>query len=84
MSFIPDFTDEKKLRMLSPTSCHIGGAALDDTFHSRLFLFVDFGARANNFLMSCGCKPQPSVDEIAEQLIADPKRFYTLAAGREK
>jgi hypothetical protein len=52
--------------------------------HSKLFAFVDFGARANVFLGTCGTKQEPSVEEIAQILVADPQRIYQLVNGREK
>jgi hypothetical protein len=50
-------------------------------FHSKLFTFVDFGALANAFLSACGTKHEPSVEEVAQILLADPYKFYELAGG---
>lgn len=65
---------------LSPTQCYLGGEA-KDRFHSRLFDFVDFGGAANTFLIACGSRHEPSVEEIAKKLLADPREFYKLAQG---
>jgi hypothetical protein len=71
------------LRWLSPTQCYLGGAP-QGQFHSKLFVFVDFGPSANSFLSTCGSKQEPSVEEVASILVADPRRFYDLAGGYEK
>lgn len=70
------------LRWLSPTQCYLGGAP-QGQFHSKLFVFVDFGPSANSFLSTCGSKQEPSVEEVASILVADPRRFYDLAGGYE-
>jgi Protein of unknown function (DUF3684) len=36
------------------------------------------------FLGACGTRQEPSVEEIAQILLADPRRIYELANGREK
>ncbi|KAF9219210.1 hypothetical protein BS17DRAFT_798263 [Gyrodon lividus] len=71
------------LRWLAPTQCYLGDGTKGG-FHSKLFVFVDFGPIANRFLSACGTKNEPSVEEIAEILIRDPKKFYELAGGYEK
>ncbi|EDR11411.1 uncharacterized protein LACBIDRAFT_313549 [Laccaria bicolor S238N-H82] len=68
------------VRHLSPTQCYLGGEA-KDRFHSKLFVFVDFGGAANTFLIACGARHEPSVEEIAKKLLADPREFYKLAQG---
>lgn len=70
------------LRWLSPSQCYLGGASKAQ-FHSKLFVFVDFGPSANSFLSVCGSKQEPSVEEVASILVADPRRFYDLAGGYE-
>ena len=47
-------------------------------------VFVDFGRVANRFLSTCGSKSEPSIDEVTEILISDPKKFYELSGGYEK
>jgi hypothetical protein len=71
------------IQRLPPIQCYFsgtGGAEL----HSKFFSFVDFGSRANAFLSACGTRQEPSVEEIAQILLADPRQFYELANGREK
>jgi hypothetical protein len=67
-------------QLLVPTQCYLGGG---DGFHTKLFVFVDFGFAANCFLRACGSKDEPSVKDIAESLVEDPARFYNLAEGHE-
>jgi hypothetical protein len=45
---------------------------------------VNFGEPANGFLRACGTKEEPTVEEIAQALIAEPLRFYNFANGPEK
>ncbi|KAI0267320.1 hypothetical protein BC834DRAFT_981543 [Gloeopeniophorella convolvens] len=82
--FVPtrSMGDKSVLRRLPPKQCYfsgVGGAEL----HSKFFVFVDFGARANAFLAACGTKQEPSVEEIAQILLTDPRQFYEHANGRE-
>ncbi|KAI0252773.1 hypothetical protein BJV78DRAFT_1198868 [Lactifluus subvellereus] len=83
-SFVPVKSAGNKgvIQRLQPIQCYfagIGGAE----HHSKLFSFVDFGTRANTFLAACGTKQEPSVEEIAQILLANPRQFYELANGRE-
>ncbi|KAJ7188459.1 hypothetical protein C8R46DRAFT_1171527 [Mycena filopes] len=76
----PQTEKQSILRWLPPTQCFFGldGSA---SFHSKLFVFVDFGTAANRFLSACGTKHSPSIDEVASILLANPHRFYELAGG---
>ncbi|ESK92923.1 hypothetical protein Moror_8996 [Moniliophthora roreri MCA 2997] len=74
--------DKGGMEYRSPIQCYLG----KDTraaFHSKLFLFIDFGQVANGFLTACGVKPQPTTDEVAQMLLANPNSFYDLAGGGE-
>ncbi|KAJ7078918.1 hypothetical protein B0H15DRAFT_859732 [Mycena belliarum] len=71
---------EVSLRWLPPTQCFFGSNETAG-FHSKLFVFVDFGTAANGFLSACGTKQSPSIEEVGSMLLADPRRFYDLAAG---
>lgn len=68
------------VRWLPPSQCYLAGET-HAAFHSKLFTFVDFGSAANAFLTACGTRNQPSVEEIAKILLADPRQFYQLAQG---
>ena len=67
-------------RWLPPTQCYFGGDA-KDKFHSKLFVFINFGTRANAFLSACGTKHEPSVEEVVLTLLDDPHKFYSLTEG---
>ncbi|KDQ54066.1 hypothetical protein JAAARDRAFT_409896 [Jaapia argillacea MUCL 33604] len=69
-------------RLLPPSQCYFAGTS-EAQFHSKLFVFIDFGSRANGFLSACGTKHEPTVDEIAQIILANPRKFYDLAEGRE-
>ncbi len=72
-----------QLRMMTPKQCYFKRSA-DQGFHSKLFVFVDFGTKANGFLSACGTKHEPSVEEIVQILLEDPKRFYRLCEGKDR
>src|ERR1700721_2550961 len=82
-------TDTSKVKEISstrwmpPNRCYFGSDTRAQ-FHSKLFIFIDFGHLANNFLSACGTKREPSVEEIAEILLAGPRKFYELANGCDK
>ncbi|KAH7875187.1 uncharacterized protein C8R40DRAFT_1105311 [Lentinula edodes] len=65
---------------IRPSQCFFGHEGKDG-FHSKLFVFIDFGASANSFLSACGAKREPSVEEITLMLLADAHNFYQLAGG---
>jgi hypothetical protein len=74
---------EPSLRWLPPTQCFFGS---DESagFHSKLFIFVDFGTAANGFLSACGTKHSPNIEEVSVMLLENPHRFYELAGGPSK
>ncbi|PPQ89567.1 hypothetical protein CVT25_012239 [Psilocybe cyanescens] len=65
---------------LPPSQCYLGGEGCE-SFHSKLFVFIDFGTAANAFLTACGTRSQPSVEEVAKILLNSPREFYELAQG---
>ncbi len=85
--FVP-ITGEKgagipAIRWLPPSQCYLRGET-KESFHSKLFTFVDYGPSANAFLTACGTRNQPSVEEIARILLDDPRHFFELSAGPMK
>lgn len=70
------------IKRLQPRRCFLGNPRSE--LHSKLFGFVNFGARANEFLESCGTKQEPSIEDVARILLLDPRGAYELANGREK
>lgn len=83
LPIVPTQSDADKnspLRWLPPTQCYFAGET-KDSFRSKLFVFVNFGSPANGFLSACGTKHEPSVEEVALMLLADPHKFYTFSGG---
>jgi hypothetical protein len=70
------------IKMLQPRRCFLGKQRSE--LHSKLFAFVNFGTRANKFLSCCFIGEEPSAEDIAQVLLADPWRVYELANGRKK
>ena len=86
MRIVPTPDDSPKstgLRLLPPNQCYFKGES-SGQFHSKLFVFVDFGTSANSFLKACGTKGEPSVEELTLILLKDPRQFFQLAEGRDK
>ncbi|KAG7090828.1 hypothetical protein E1B28_009910 [Marasmius oreades] len=82
LPIVPVGVHEKRAVYRCPSQCYFGQDARQ-TFHSKLFVFVDFGQVANGFLNACGLKPQPTTDEVAQILLGDPDNFYALAGSAE-
>jgi len=84
MPFVPvkSTGDEGITKRLQPNQCFLETA--NSELYSKLFAFVDFGARANVFLRACGARQEPSVEDFAQVLLEGPRRIYELANGREK
>jgi hypothetical protein len=72
------------LTMVKPGECYFKREDGQTSFHSKLFTFIDFGTRANNFLVACGVRSAPTTDEVARMLVADPHGFYKLTGGAER
>lgn len=70
------------IQRLQPKRCFLGEQPSE--LYSKLFAFVNFGTCGNKFLEFCGTKQQPSIEEVARILLADPGKAYKLANGREK
>ena len=70
------------IKILQPRRCFLGKQSSE--LHSKLFAFVNFGTRANEFLKCCYSSEEPSAEDIAQVLLADPRRVYKLANGRKK
>jgi len=86
MRIVPTPDDSPKstgARLSPPSQCYFKGES-SGQFHSKLFVFVDFGTSGNSFLKACGTKGEPSVEEIAQMLLKDPRQFFHLAEGRDK
>ncbi|KAF5326190.1 hypothetical protein D9611_000170 [Ephemerocybe angulata] len=66
-----------KIGHLVPSSCYIG-AQSNNSIHAALFTFVNFGGFANSFLMACGAKQEPTIEEIAKIILESPSRYFKL------
>ncbi|KIP09762.1 hypothetical protein PHLGIDRAFT_102310 [Phlebiopsis gigantea 11061_1 CR5-6] len=71
------------LRLVPPKQCYFRTSSETQQLHSRLFTFVDFGHSANQFLSACGTKREPTVEEVVQILLENPRRFYETAEGRD-
>jgi len=62
--------------MLTPRECFLSvGQCYDDHHYRRIFIFVDFGEHANNFLKACGAKTKPGCSDIVNILLKNPSDF---------
>lgn len=74
---------DKTLQLKAPRQCYFRSRTDVQQLHSKLFTFVDFGLTANQFLSACGTKREPTVEEVAQILLEDPRRFYEMAQGKD-
>jgi len=82
--FVP-ITAKDVTQHVAPGGCFFQSADLANQgpFKS-LFTYIDFGPSARPFLLACGVKNEPTVQEIAQMLIADPAKFYALTGSAEE
>ncbi|KIJ65877.1 hypothetical protein HYDPIDRAFT_151535 [Hydnomerulius pinastri MD-312] len=69
-------------KLLPPTKCYLDQGT-KPVLYAKLFVFVNFGTKANRFLGACGSKNKVSIEDVAEVLIENPERFFELAGGYE-
>lgn len=74
--------DGSTLFWYRPNQCYLSKNVTG--LHSKIFVFVDFGDRANRFLQACKMKHEPSAVDIVELLLADPQMFLNLACNYDK
>ncbi|KAF9219018.1 hypothetical protein BS17DRAFT_468537 [Gyrodon lividus] len=65
---------------LPPTKCYLD-QGIKPVLYTGLFVFVNFGTKANRFLSACGSKNKVPIEDVAEALIENPERFFKLAGG---
>ncbi|GAC95754.1 hypothetical protein PHSY_003330 [Pseudozyma hubeiensis SY62] len=68
--------------VVSPMNCYFGGSTSDVQFRD-VFFYCDYGSVAGAFLKNCGVRNEPSIEEVAERLVAEPQRFYQLAGSAD-
>ena len=68
------------IRYITPRECYIGNSEeYRDIFH-----FVDFGEKANFFLLACGSKREPTDTELARMLVKEPARVSATLQTHER
>ncbi|MCJ1385120.1 hypothetical protein MMC17_008239 [Xylographa soralifera] len=79
-SFVPVTTKSSSSkgsnRFLPPRLCFLGAG--NDDKYSEIFDYVDFGSTANSFLLRCGSKHEPSTQELAQLVVREPARVFTV------
>lgn len=81
-SFIPvpatarTSTSKGSIRHLPPRLCFLG--ASNDDRYAEIFDYADFGSSANSFLLRCGSKHEPSTQELAQLVVREPARVFTV------
>lgn len=72
--------EQQESEYVSPRECFLKSKSdLEDLFYQRLFKFVDFGPKANEFLRACGVKERPECIDILKVLLNCPRTFYDMA-----
>ncbi|TKY86381.1 hypothetical protein EX895_004530 [Sporisorium graminicola] len=74
--------DLTEVVLVAPMNCYFGGSASDVQFRD-VFSYCDYGSVAGAFLKNCGVRSEPSIEEVAERLVAEPQRFYQLAGSAD-
>ncbi|CAG8499425.1 7450_t:CDS:10, partial [Scutellospora calospora] len=74
LKFIPiNNVQTNSVTYVTPRSCFFKGT---DDAYGEFFSYVDFGEKANKFLLSCGVKSEPSQIEFAEFLVKSSHEFW--------
>lgn len=79
--FIPYKKKEETL-LARPSESYFGDKATNNALKdvlNEVFIFIDFGERATVFLRNCGVSKEPSIEEVASQLVKAPSQFYSIA-----
>lgn len=70
------------IRLIRPVEAYFGDKSTDsqlkDVLH-EVFTFIDFGDRAAVFLRNCGVSNEPTIVEVALQLVRSPQKFFRIA-----
>ncbi|MCJ1285547.1 hypothetical protein MMC26_004888 [Xylographa opegraphella] len=79
-SFVPATpkppSSKESNRFLPPRLCFLGAG--NDNKYSGIFDYVDFGSTANSFLLRCGSKHEPNTQELAQLVVREPARVFTV------
>lgn len=66
------------LRFVPPRACFLG----NDERYADILDYVDFGQKANTFLLHCGSKHEPNTTELAEIVIRGPAKMFTMLGNQ--
>ncbi|MCJ1472983.1 hypothetical protein MMC13_001632, partial [Lambiella insularis] len=87
-SFVPvsvkprSSTPKGSVRFLPPRLCFLGTG--NDDKYAEIFDYEDFGSTANSFLLRCGSKHEPSTQELAQLVVREPARVFTVFDSPDK
>ncbi|EPQ29355.1 uncharacterized protein PFL1_03110 [Pseudozyma flocculosa PF-1] len=73
---------ETETVLVAPVNCYFGGNSSSPQFKD-VFSYCDYGPVAGAFLRNCGVTNEPSIEEVAKRLVAEPERFYQLAGSTD-
>ncbi|KAF9218548.1 hypothetical protein BS17DRAFT_791170 [Gyrodon lividus] len=76
----PDGTNPESADLLTvaPNKCFYGRPDPAKGHHRALFTYVDYGQKANEFLKTCGAKPNPSCLDIIQTMIENPQGYLDM------
>ena len=70
----------ESIRHLAPSVCFLGYGEK----YADIFDYVDFGQEANLFLLGCGSKHEPSEAQLAQLVVREPARIFTVFQSPER
>lgn len=80
---IPINDNSSHLKFVAPETCYLATGQISEPFYAEIFDFVDFGPRANHFLVNIGCRPEPTTIDVSRRTIAHPTAVYAAAGSDE-
>jgi len=73
----------EQVDLVAPTLVYFGSDRSSSLSYKDVFTFVIFSETASYFLRNCGVTDEPTIEEVAQKLIRDPRRFYKLAGSSD-
>ncbi|KAN0064579.1 hypothetical protein ACQY0O_002207 [Thecaphora frezii] len=74
---------DETMVLVAPVNCYFGGGNTSSPQFKDVFSYCDYGPVAGAFLRNCGVTNEPSIEEVAKRLVAEPERFYQLAGSTD-
>ncbi|KAK0561704.1 hypothetical protein OC861_005681 [Tilletia horrida] len=74
---------EEKTSLTAPILAFFGNARVTSLSYKDVFTFIDFGDKAAVFLRNCGVADEPTIEEVAQKLVRDPRLFYKLSGSSD-